>query len=585
MSYLIYSDKNKLEYFPITKTLTTIGNGLDFDIFIKVINSSGLSLLKEKDGVKIFKIDESENKNIKGIFNKTIQHPSIIHLTDEQFLVIVPNQELKKATDWNYEKLPKSPYKNSFPEELLKFFTSNISNSKGILFHYKNGMLKTLAHDDITVKDNTEMIISDLLNRNNEETIIEVNGITHSMIFNTNYIDEQFILVRTKLNEAEDEEAILYLSTPDLNEIPKGLLYSLLSFATHSLVAHIIYKEKKHLLKNNISNSDVMIGESLALKRIIDTANKIAKTDLAILIQGETGTGKEVLVQHIYKQSKKPKIVSVNCAALPKDLAESILFGHAKGAFTGATNDQIGKIEEADGGILFLDEIAELSLENQAKLLRVLQDQIVTGIGKKDKKVNIRIISATHQNLLQLIKDQKFREDLYFRLNEARLEIPPLRERKEDIPLLANIFLEETATKNQLTEKFITPEAINTLKKYQWPGNIRELKTIIRRLCILTDNQLITESDIINEIPQNIGLGSDPFNFNNAKKSFIKAHLNKVLKHTGDNKNQAAKLLGITPRSLYRLLADEEFIDDDNIVTETSDKLLKTKDQYLALEL
>lgn len=587
MSSLIYSNNKKISFHQLTKTMTSIGEGPDFDIEMTGIIAPGLSILNETDGIKVFTLESNVNKNIRGNFNKFLKTAELFNLDQERFFIVVPHQTYQnQSSDWDYKLLPKSPEKMGYPDDLLNFFLSQIKNSRGILFYLKDDYLQTLAKKDIQVKDNTELIISDLLKQKSEETIIEVNGLTHSMIFNSDFINQQFILVRSQLSATE--EAVLYISTDNLDELQKGLLYSLFHFATHSLQLHLFHRQKRLLKRSPEEKAgNFYIGKSLAMKRIKEMVEKIAKTDLSILIHGETGTGKEILVNHLYKTSLKPKLVTVNCAAIPKDLAESVLFGHAKGSFTGAVADQLGKIEEADGGILFLDEIAELNLETQAKLLRVLQDHIVQPIGKKEKKIKIRVIAATHKNLLEMIKEGKFREDLYFRLNEATLNLPALRERKDDIETLANLFLEEVTEANQLPQKHFSTEAISELKKYSYPGNIRELKTIVRKLAILSEQNTISKLDVMRELPQTNKLseGEADFDLQAAKKQFIQSHVEKVLKLTGDNRTQAAKLLGISPRSLFRMLSDENDLDTDNDVIDELPKLPKSKETIVAPQL
>jgi len=252
--------------------------------------------------------------------------------------------------------------------------------------------------------------------------------------------------------------------------------------------------EKKHLvtetkvLKKKLSKKLTMVGESPALQTVKATIEKVAPTEARVLITGQNGTGKELVAHWIHEKSKRQEkpYVAVNCAAIPSELIESELFGHEKGSFTSAHKQRLGKFEQADGGTLFLDEIGDMSLAAQSKVLRALQENLITRVGSdKDIKVDVRVIAATNKNLKKEIEEGKFREDLYHRLSVILIQVPPLKDRKDDIPLLLNKFLEDIAQENGSLPKKITPEAITYLKELSWTGNIRELRNVVERLVIL----------------------------------------------------------------------------------------------------
>ncbi len=234
------------------------------------------------------------------------------------------------------------------------------------------------------------------------------------------------------------------------------------------------------------------------VQEIFKLAKKVAPSSSTVLILGESGTGKEVLAKYIHFCSKREgPFVAINCAAIPEELLEAELFGYEKGAFTGAVKSKPGKFEVANKGTLFLDEIGELSQKLQAKLLRVLQERQVERLGGNTPiKVDTRIIAATNKDLEKEVKEGRFREDLFFRLNVIPFKLPPLRERKEDIPLLASFFLKKICKREGIPEKRLSPEALEILKNYSWPGNIRELENFIERLVVLTDSDLITPEDL-----------------------------------------------------------------------------------------
>lgn len=239
---------------------------------------------------------------------------------------------------------------------------------------------------------------------------------------------------------------------------------------------------------------DELIGNSEQILKVKQAIAQAAKTNVRVFIYGENGTGKELVARMIYKNSerKDKPFVDINCAAIPEDLIESELFGHEKGAFTGAIERRIGKFEQANGGTLFLDEICDMSLSTQAKVLRVIEEQQLTRVGGTEKiAIDVRIIAATNIDPLQAIKEGKFREDLYYRLNVIPIIMPPLRERITDIPLLLDHFLKKTIEANQLEPKVFTSAAIELLSQYNWPGNVRELKNVVERLVILTNDTKI----------------------------------------------------------------------------------------------
>jgi len=251
-------------------------------------------------------------------------------------------------------------------------------------------------------------------------------------------------------------------------------------------------------LKKKVDKNYEMIGESQAIINIKNIIDKVAPTEARVLITGENGTGKELVAHWLHQKSARSKneMVEVNCAAIPSELIESELFGHIKGSFTGANRDRAGKFEAANGGTIFLDEVGDMSLSAQAKVLRALQENKVTRVGgDKDIKVDVRVIAATNKNLKKEISKGKFREDLYHRLAVIIINVPPLRERKSDIPLLVDHFSELIAGQHGNSKRAFTKGALNLLSSYEWTGNIRELRNVVERLLILGED-LVTENDV-----------------------------------------------------------------------------------------
>ncbi len=242
-----------------------------------------------------------------------------------------------------------------------------------------------------------------------------------------------------------------------------------------------------------------MLGESTGLARIKDTIRRVAPTDARVLITGEAGTGKELVARWVHHLSgrKDGPLVEVNCAAIPSELIESELFGHEKGSFTGATKQRVGKFEQANGGTLFLDEIGDMSLSAQAKVLRALQENRISRVGgDRSIPVDVRVVAATNKNLLEQIEENEFREDLYHRLSVILVHVPPLRERRDDIPMIAMHFAERLARRNGMPAKTFSPEALEKLKAFDWRGNVRELHNVVERLLILSEGDTVQVRDV-----------------------------------------------------------------------------------------
>ncbi len=302
-----------------------------------------------------------------------------------------------------------------------------------------------------------------------------------------------------------------------------------------------------------------MVGKSDVIEKLRENIAKVAVTNATVLITGESGTGKELVARAIHRQSVRrgEEFIKVNCAAIPEDLIESELFGHEKGAFTGAHKEQVGKFVQADGGTIFLDEVADMSHKTQSKVLRVLQDGEVEPVGSaRTFNVNVRVIAATNKDLSKEIERGTFREDLYFRLNVIPLHCPPLRERQDDIPLLVHYFMDNFCEENNYKKKEIAADAMNALQEHMWRGNVRELKSTIERLIIMSNKAKIEREDIREEL---LLASSSESTFEASAKTLKdfkdiseRAFLIAKLRENGWNVSKTAKAIG-TPRSnLYK---------------------------------
>ena len=330
-----------------------------------------------------------------------------------------------------------------------------------------------------------------------------------------------------------------------------------------------------------------LLGDSPAMQRVRELIDRVAPSDSPVLLTGESGTGKELAARAIHRGSRRARgrFVAINCASIPENLIESELFGHERGAFTGATETKVGLVELADGGTLFLDEIGELPQPLQAKLLRVLQEREITRVGGlADIPVNIRVVSATNRDLAKAITERTFREDLFYRLNVISIELPPLRERREDIPLLAEHFLARKASKLGRPAMRLSEAVLEALRLGQWRGNVRELENTIERLVVLSDTDVIT-SDLL---PESLGapprksssadgvtklaltahaMVEEAPDFRSAREQFEREYLEALLRNHGGSVTEAARAAGMSRRNLYdkveKLRISLELIKDE----------------------
>ena len=367
------------------------------------------------------------------------------------------------------------------------------------------------------------------------------------------------VVIMTAFGSVEDAVNIMkagaydYITKPiDLDE-----LENLLGRITEKRT--LIYENKQ--LKEQLIEKfrvDTIISQSKKMEEVLNTVARVANSKATVLILGESGTGKELIAKAIhYASDRKDKpFITVNVASLPDNLIESELFGHEKGAFTGAVAQRIGRFEEANGGTLFIDEVGDIPLSVQVKILRVIQFGEIQKVGSnKTISIDVRIVAATNRNLEEMIKSQEFREDLYYRLNVIQINIPPLRERKEDIPVLIDHFIDKFNKQNNADIQGLDKKALDRLMKYDYPGNIRELENIIERAVILARNNVITSETLpaqfetAREIslldPQNLTDG-----YEKKVKAFEKDMIKEALRQTNGNKSAAARLLNITERHL-----------------------------------
>jgi two-component system, NtrC family, response regulator len=428
----------------------------------------------------------------------------------------------------------------------------------------RNLLTRIIALEGFTVKEASDLkTAKKMLDKDSIDVVLcdvklpDGNGVSFVQYIKNKFPNIEVILLTAYGNIGDGVQAMKngafdYITKGDDNE----KIIPLLSRAIEqvSLKKRLVQLEGRFRKSYNFDN---ILGESNGIREAISLAKKVAQTEATVLLNGETGTGKEVFAQAIHHGSRRSakNFVAVNCSTFGKDLLESELFGHKEGSFTGATKDKRGLLEEANQGTLFLDEIGEMPIDLQAKLLRVLETKEFIKVGDtKSTQVDVRIIAATNKVLLTEVSAGNFREDLYYRLNAFAISLPPLRERKNDIPILAKHFLQIYSEKINPQAKAFSKDFLEALKKHDWKGNIRELKNIIERSLIISNGTELTVADL----PMEFTFDSHKNNTLSAfdLSSVEKLHIQRVLNHTNHNKTETARLLNIGLSTLYRKMEE-----------------------------
>lgn len=353
------------------------------------------------------------------------------------------------------------------------------------------------------------------------------------------------------------ENAVRAVGTGAYDFYPKPIDADILRLIVNrAFQLHELEMENRRLtLRHTGSPLDGIIGTSSGMAKVCETVEKVAPTSVSVLLLGESGTGKELLARALHKLSPRTerRFVVINCAAIPETLLESELFGYERGAFTGATKQTIGKIENAHGGTLFLDEIGDLPQSLQAKLLRFLQERRIERLGGREEiDVDVRIVCATHRNLTAMMQSREFREDLFYRIAEVTVRIPPLRERAGDALLMAKVFLERFSRDHGKPRRGFTEDAVAAIQSYAWPGNARELENRVKRAAIMAEGPQVTAVDL--ELPQMNEEQLLPLNLRQVREEAERQAIRRVLAYCDHKVAQAAEMLGVTRPTLYGLL-------------------------------
>lgn len=498
----------------------------------------------------LFKIDDKLKREL-----DKLKDLSFIEVDDMTFEVLNFYKDLIEKQVETLDTLGK------YKERELSAFTIGDAVSDGICSVDSNGVVLAVNKGYTEI---TEIEESEIVGRNIRE-LLDKEYFSEAVSFK---VLQQKKKISSLSTINRNNKKVLITGNPFFNE--KGEIVQVLTVMRDLTeliklkqdLEKIEKKNKKYInelnyFRNKYWEKDNLVGKDDKMREIKELISHVAKTDATILITGETGTGKEVVSKEIHDKSNRKDLpyIKVNCAAIPDTLIESELFGYEKGAFTGAQNkEKLGMFEIANGGTILLDEIGEMPLNLQSKLLRVLQEKEIMRLGAtKSIKIDVRVIAATNQKLKEMIEAGKFREDLFYRLNVVPIKIPPLRERLDDISILAHMFLEKLNTKYGKDKSFDTM-AVQALENYDWPGNVRELQNVIERLLVIDDESYITYYSVSNIIGKNkneIKIGNENLTLREAVDLLEKEMIEKALKEHGST-YKAAKVLGVTQPTVFR---------------------------------
>jgi DNA-binding NtrC family response regulator len=433
-------------------------------------------------------------------------------------------------------------------QEVERRALSQILKAEGLTVFGAESADKALGYVD----ENIDVVLSDL-------HMGDVSGIDLLQLWKKRQPDTQFIVLTGHGNV---DTAVAAIKNGAFDYVTKPVNPDELVLLIKRAIEVMAKDKELDNLRRRLDQKfglDQIIGQSKPMKDVFAKIQRAAPVDSTVLIMGESGTGKELVAAALHHNSprKKAPFVAVNVAAVPSTLVESELFGHVRGAFTGATDKRMGRFEQADGGTLFIDEIGDFELGLQAKLLRVLETMTVTPVGgHEDRKVNVRVLAATSRDIRKMVGEGTFREDLYYRLNVIPIILPPLRERPDDVPILVDHFLRDIATNKGTPPRRISPEVMRRFQSFRWPGNVRELRNVLEQMMVLAEGEMLTERDLPDQIAEGSSAMPTPSEIpaGLTMDELEKLAITKALDQCGGNRTHAANRLGISVRTLQRKL-------------------------------
>lgn len=585
----IRNDSGKIWRVPLFKRLSVIGYGEEADIKLSPSpKNKVLAYITQLDETHVLHVP-ADGKAVK-VNEKEVKKAELNHLSS---FVIDNVQIIYKITDFN-EALEKSTEEDSAHAQAFKnllFFSEKIAKEKDIdkllgvllkeitsLTKAEHGFLVLLQEGKPEIRAQESLSSINQLSPMSDSIVKKVISSKKPLILNDALSDQEFSSSLSVINYRLSsvmcapliyQEMIfgaIYVGnnsfTSAFNEKSLELMTIYCSQAA-MLVQNALHinalKKRTKVLQDSLEMSKFggMIGGCIGMQQVFSQVEKLATTDISVLIYGETGTGKELIARELHNRGsrKDGPFVVINCGAIPENLLESELFGHVRGAFSGAVQSRVGKFQAANQGTLFLDEIGEMPLHLQVKILRVLQEHRVTKVGdNKSEPINIRVISATNRDLALMVKENTFREDLYYRLNVVQITAPPLRERGNDLLVMANYFLQKYAKIYGKDVLGLDENAQNAVLNYQWPGNVRQLENRIRRAIVMCDNQRIGVKDLDIESSESRGILS----LSDALDKFKEKYIHESLERNAHNRTKTAQELGVDPRTIFRHLEGQK---------------------------
>ncbi len=597
-SISIRQANGKSRLYPLYKKVTSLGAGEENDIQFDDRELEETHALIHFDGMGFY-VEPVSRKAVVDVNGRRVKkrtrlaHRDVLSLKEVESTFLLYDEPAQRDEDITAEQLEAYEKLHSFSRELAtKYKVPDLLNSlmdhiisltnadKGFLILVEGGSLEvkvarnmkreTVLNAEGQISDSIvekvirtkeSVIVSDALNDNEFASSLSVINLKLCSVMCVPLLDRGTLL------------GLLYVGNDNVvnlfNRKHLGLLQVFAGQASLIVANALLVNDLQ--LRNATLQEQIagirfgsIIGNCFAMREVYRRVEKIAPTDVTVMIEGQTGTGKELIAHEIHLRSGRAKgpFVVINCGAIPENLLESELFGHVKGAFTGAIQTRMGKFQQADGGSLFLDEIGEMPINLQVKLLRVLQEREVTKVGgNRSDLVDIRVIAATNKDLEAAVRNGEFREDLFYRLNVVALHLPPLAERGDDVLLIATFLLEKFCKDYGIVPKGISREAAVAMKKYQWPGNIRQLENRLKKAAILSDTALISpeDLDLMPEVLQPI------LPLAEAKEEFQRRYINEVLELNNGNRTKTARDLGVDPRTIFRHLEKESGRGDKDL--------------------
>jgi transcriptional regulator with GAF, ATPase, and Fis domain len=589
MPSLVESTSNRPH--PILRKLTSIGAAVDNDVVVRGADVGDTHALVRLDGGR-FVLAPSGRGMVVRVNGRKVRKHGLEHGDEIQLGAVVLRFNLWDEPNTTLEAQRESqPADELAAYQTLAEFSARLAERaevEDLLEALMDEVIRLTGADKgfLLIAQGDELAVQTARNLNQETIAENLTHVSDSIIAKVVRTREA-VIVSDALNDTQFQSSVsvmqlrlcsvmcvplivrgtllgvLYVGNDNVvNLFDEQALAMLTIFASQAALLLQSALQQRALRQDNARLKDALegrkfgqiIGACDAMKKVFAKVQKVAGTDINVLVLGETGTGKELVAREIHRRSPRSDgpFIAVNCGAIPENLMESELFGHRRGAFTGAIANKIGSFQAADGGTLFLDEIGEMPVRLQVKLLRAIQERVITRVGdSRPTPIDIRLVVATHVNLEEAIREGRFREDLYYRINVVSIVLPPLRDRDEDVVLIARLLLDRYAKEYDRPVNGLTPDAVIALRKHAWPGNIRELENRLKKAVVLADGPLLRPEDL--DLDDDV-LADRILPLAEAKERFQRRYIDQVLALNNDNRTKTARDLGVDPRTIFRHL-------------------------------